>query len=205
MTREANALPSSEDRHTQPRSRLLLDTNVWAQLCDYDGRTKIRELYKAARAHGVQIVVAPPAVYEVMARPPVNPSAAVALRERAWVLSRSWWKREPSDAYLEAGEIFAIIARHRRVWLRRRRQDLLDYLANDWTKEYQYLPIAVAQEIASDRKISRQLMRTRAGNLVRLAGFWKRLETNPGDFADLMRGRQIELVPRQATFASLVA
>jgi len=172
---------------------VLLDTNVWAQLCDYEGRAKVRALYKLSRAHGVQIVVAPPVVYEVMARPPVSPSAMEALKERAWVLSRSWWHREPSDAYLEAGEVFGVVTRYRPEWLRRRRQDLLNFFADDWSKDYLSIPLALARELAGQDGIARELTKTRVGDRLRVPGFWKRLESNPGGFAHLMRDRQVEL------------
>ena len=178
-------------RDQATRRRLLLDTNVWAQLCDFEGREKVRALYKAARSKGVRIVVVPPVAYEVMARPREYASAQ-GLRDRAWVLSRAWWAREPSDAYLEAGEVYFAVAKHRPQWLRRRRQDMLDALANDWTMSQQSLPLSLARELFQG-EVSDVVMATRVGDRVRVPGFWTRLRDSPESFAALMRRRQAEL------------
>ena len=174
---------------------VLVDANVWTQLCDYDGRQAVYHLHKTARAAGVDILVAPPIVFEVMARPPVNAEARAALRERAWIMSRRWWRRVQSDAYIEAGEIFTVIARYRPDWLRSdRQQAALVLMAEDWTRDYQVVPVKAALSLTSGNPaLRKRVLATRAGDRVRFPGFWKRLEDDHHFFAQLMRERQDEL------------
>jgi hypothetical protein len=178
------------------KAHILLDTNVWVQICDAGGRYDAMQLRKAASKANVTIVVVPPVVYELMARPTQDDESARSLRERAWVLSRRWWRRLLPDAYYESGELFKAIARYHPEWLRRDPDtEILAVLANDWLLPQQHIPIGLARRMseAAGFDVPEAAIRSRVGAVIRSDGFWERLRLEPLEFAALMRARQVEL------------
>lgn len=88
---------------------MLLDTNVWNYLVDYDG---VEPLRKAAKAHGVAIVACPAVVYECLRVPD-----AQLRKRRAKALAREAWTRLMPEAFSEAEDLLVELRRLRPRWL----------------------------------------------------------------------------------------
>lgn len=106
---------------------VLLDTNVWRYLSDANAYVP---LLTASHQAGLNIVVAPAAVYESLAIP--DP----ALRKRVMTLmARSRWKRLMPEAFSECEELRSELMRLRPQWIVSE-PDLRhwDRLRRDWTR-----------------------------------------------------------------------
>ncbi|MEV4399994.1 hypothetical protein [Nonomuraea sp. NPDC049607] len=90
--------------------RLLLDTNVWSRLADWN----LEEVfYRYIKSSGVDVVIAPATLLELLK----TPHKASRLK-KIKLVCRSRWVRLPTEAKSEADEVVAEITRLHPEWLR---------------------------------------------------------------------------------------
>ena len=111
-----------------PRTRVLLDTNVWSYIADQAAAPRLRSI---AREHGLEILVSPAVVFEQL-----RLTDATVRRRHLEVTTKSWWTRMMPEAFVECHEFVEALRRHRPDWLHGSptREALARYHANraDW-------------------------------------------------------------------------
>ena len=93
------------------RVRVLLDTNVWSFIADDDSGTEWNEI---SEANGLEIVLAPSVLVEVLRLPPADVRGRV-IETMARGPRR---RRLAPEAYLESMEIVKTVKKHRPGWVR---------------------------------------------------------------------------------------
>jgi hypothetical protein len=113
----------------RPRKRrVLVDTNVWSYLVNYNA---VAALHVHARCSGAVIQVAPSVVYEILR------TTNVVVRDvMIEAVTRSYWRRLMPEIYEECCEFVSEVRRLRPEWLRRS-PDVGSWLTAvlDWARE----------------------------------------------------------------------
>jgi hypothetical protein len=135
------------------RRTVLLDTNVWSRLADYDHGAS---LDRSKRAFDVDFLVSPLSLVEASSNPdPLSRRSILRL------MSDTRWRRgrRPPEIADMAGELLAVIALHRPDWVRPEpRSDETAYWLRFWTstiyEDAALRPDAIARGTAAAKRLS---------------------------------------------------